>query len=225
MFSSVGLIGFGTVGQPVARLLSRDPWHRVRLARVCTRPGGRERPAWLPSSVDWTNRFDRLLDSDIDEVVELVGGAAPTRDWIERALRTGKSVVTANKQLVVEFGPDLLALAARQRQEFRFEGTVAGGIPIIRAVQDGLAGDRLVRIAGVLNGTCNYVLTRMESDGLSFADALSEAQARGYAEADPTADIEGFDARANLVILCADGSAMRSAPRSSTSSATSSTRA
>jgi homoserine dehydrogenase len=212
MRSSVGLIGFGTVGQSVARLLSRDPWHRIRLARVCTRPGGRARPAWLPSSVDWTDRFDRLLDSDIDVVVELVGGAAPARDWIERALLAGKSVVTANKQLVAECGPDLLALAARQRQEFRFEGAVAGGIPIIRAVQDGLAGDRLVRIAGVLNGTCNYVLTRMESDGLSFADALSEAQARGYAEADPTADIEGFDARAKLVILCAVGLGMRVNP-------------
>ncbi|MBE3095624.1 MAG: homoserine dehydrogenase, partial [Planctomycetes bacterium] len=111
----------------------------------------------------------------------------------------------ANKQLIAESGPELLALAARQRRQLRFEGAVAGGVPVIRAVQDGLAGDRLVRITGVLNGTCNYILTRIEAAGLPFAAALAEAQALGYAEADPSADVEGFDARAKLAILCAIG--------------------
>ncbi|MBE3135618.1 MAG: homoserine dehydrogenase, partial [Acidobacteria bacterium] len=201
----VGLIGFGTVGQAVTRVLSRSHQDRLCLARVCTRPGGRSRPPWLPRDIGWTDAFDTLLAPDIDVVVELVGGVAPAGTWIRRALEAGKSVVTANKQLIAESGPELLALAARQRRQLRFEGAVAGGVPVIRAVQDGLAGDRLVRITGVLNGTCNYILTRIEAAGLPFAAALAEAQALGYAEADPSADVEGFDARAKLAILCAIG--------------------
>jgi homoserine dehydrogenase len=209
----VGLIGVGTVGQSVARRLLGERETCVRLTRVCTRPGGRPRPGWLPTAVGWTDRFDALLESDIDVVVELVGGLTPAREWIERALLAGKSVVTANKQLLAEAGPDLSALAARQQCRLRFEGAVGGGVPIIRAVEDGLAGDRLVRIVGVLNGTCNYILTRMEQEGLSFADALAEAQARGYAEPDPAADVDGLDARAKLTILCAVAFGTRVDPR------------
>jgi len=201
----VGLIGFGTVGRAVARLLASGRDARARLVRVCTRRDGPARPDWLPATVDWSDRFESLLQPDIDVVVELVGGIEPAREWSHRAFLAGKSVVTANKQLVAEFGPELVSLAARQRRSFRFEGAVAGGVPVIRAVQDGLAGDRLVRITGILNGTCNYILTRMESDRLSFHDALEEAQALGYAESDPTADIEGLDARAKLAILCGVG--------------------
>jgi homoserine dehydrogenase len=209
----VGVIGFGTVGQAVARHLVHRNDGRVQLARVCTRPGGRERPPWLPSRVDWTDRFERLLAPDVDAVVELVGGVAEAGEWARRALAAGKSVVTANKQLVAEEGPELQAAARRGQCQLRFEGAVAGGVPIIRAVQDGLAADRLVRIEGVLNGTCNYVLTRMESACLSFAAALAEAQARGYAESDPSADVGGVDARAKLVILCAVGFGIRISPR------------
>ena len=209
----VGLVGFGTVGQSVARALASDHRQRIRLARVCARPGGRSRPSWLSPSVDWTSRFDRLLEADIDVVVELVGGVSPARGWIERSLEAGKPVVTANKQLIAEFGPDLQALAAHHRRQLRFEGAVAGGVPIIRAVQDGLAGDRLIRIGGVLNGTCNYILTRMECAGVPFSDALAEAQAQGYAEADPTADVAGLDARAKLAILCAVALGVRVSPR------------
>jgi homoserine dehydrogenase len=110
--------------------------------------------------------------------------------------------VTANKQLVAEHGPELLSVAAQRGCAFRYEGAVAGGVPVIRAIEDGLAGDRLVRVTGILNGTCNYILTRIDQDRLPFADALREAQSLGYAEADPTADVEGFDARAKLAILC-----------------------
>jgi homoserine dehydrogenase len=141
----------------------------------------------------------------VDVVVELVGGIEPAREWACRALLSGKSVVTANKQLVAQHGSELRVLASRQRRAFLFEGAVAGGVPVIRGLQDGLAGDRLVRIAGILNGTCNFVLTRMEDDGLLFEDAVAEAKARGYAEADPTADIDGLDARAKLAILCSIG--------------------
>jgi homoserine dehydrogenase len=121
---------------------------------------------------------------------------------VTRALLAGKSVVTANKQLVAEEGRRLGALAGRQRRQFRYGASVAGGVPILDAVRLGLAGDRLTAIAGVINGTCNYVLTRMEEAGIAFGEALAEAQARGYAEADPAADVEGFDARAKLAILC-----------------------
>jgi homoserine dehydrogenase len=167
----------------------------------------------LASSVEWTDRFDALLDRDIDVVVELVGGVVEACTWAEKAIRAGKSVVTANKQLVAERGPELLGLAARYRQQLRFEGAVAGGVPVIRAVQDGLAGDRLVKIEAVLNGTCNYILSRMDGAGLSFADALAEAQARGYAEADPRADVDGVDACAKLAILCAVGFKIRVRPQ------------
>jgi homoserine dehydrogenase len=188
----------------------RDP--RLRLVRVCARAGGRARPDWLARSVGWSDRFDSLLAPDIDVVIELVGGVEQARQWTRLALLAGKSVVTANKQLVAEHGPEILSLAARQRRAFRYEGAVAGGVPIIRAVQDGLAGDWLLRVTGILNGTCNYVLSRMEQDGLVFAEALAEAQARGFAEADPTADIEGLDARAKLAILCGVGFGARVRP-------------
>jgi homoserine dehydrogenase len=208
----VGLIGLGTVGQSVARLLTNGRDRHARLVRVCTRPDGRPRPGWLSPSVGWTSRFESLLEPDVDVVVELVGGIEPARGWVERALRAGKSVVTANKQLVAEHGSEILSLAARQRCAFRFEGAVAGGVPVIRAVQDGLAGDRLVSITGILNGTCNYILTRMEHDRWTFAEALGDAKARGYAEADPAADVDGLDARAKLAILCSVGFGIRVHP-------------
>jgi homoserine dehydrogenase len=212
MAVGVGLIGFGTVGQSVARLLASARVERARLVRVCGRPNGRTRPGWLPGSVGWTDRFESLLEPDVDVVVELVGGIQPAHEWACRALLSGRSVVTANKQLVAEHGPELRSLASRQSRAFLFEGAVAGGVPIIRAVQEGLAGDRIVRIAGILNGTCNFVLTRMEDHGLPFEDAVAEAKARGYAEADPSADIDGLDARAKLAILCSIGFDMEVRP-------------
>jgi homoserine dehydrogenase len=209
----VGLVGFGTVGQSVARRLVEGDAGGIRLVRVCGRRGGRERPAWLPWSVGWTTRFDDLVSRDIDVVVELVGGIQPARRWLHGALLAGKGVVTANKQLVAEHGPELLALAARRGCGFRYEAAVAGGVPVVRAIEHGLAGDRLVRVTGIVNGTCNYVLTRMEQAGLPFAEALAEAQSLGYAETDPTADVEGLDARAKLAILCGIAFGIRLRPR------------
>jgi homoserine dehydrogenase len=201
----VGLVGFGTVGRSVARILESRADERLRLARICVRNAARPRPAWLHAEVDWTARFDDLLAPDIDIVVELVGGLSPAREWVTRALLAHKSVVTANKQLVAEEGGRLAALASRQRRQLRYGASVAGGVPVIDAIRQGLSGDRLRRITGVLNGTCNYVLTRIEEAGVAFEDALAEAQARGYAEADPSADIDGLDARAKLAILCRVG--------------------
>lgn len=209
----VALIGLGTVGGAVARQLAGEAYEqRLRLVRVCARTAARPRPSWLPPHVGWTCRFDDLLASDVDVLVELVGGLSPARDWVTRALLAGKSVVTANKQLVAEDGDRLAALAARQHRQLRFGAAVAGVVPVIDAIRTGLSGDHLTRISGVLNGTCNYILTRMEEAGLPFDEALTEAQAQGFAEADPASDIEGLDARAKLAILCRVGFGERVEP-------------
>ena len=202
---TVGIAGFGTVGQAVARILSNGTHPGLRLTHVCNRNIARKQVDWVASDVVWTESFDELVDSSVDVVVELIGGLSPAREWIGRALRAGKSVVTANKQVIAHAGPQLLAQAGEQGRHLLFEAAVAGGIPIVRALRDGVSGDRLYRIQGILNGTCNYILTRMEHEQVSFADALAEAQRLGYAEADPTADVDGFDAQAKLAILIGVG--------------------
>jgi homoserine dehydrogenase len=153
-----------------------------------------------------------VLHSDADVIVEAIGGVEPAADWIRAALIGGKSVVTANKQVVALHGTSLLTLAARQGRQLRFEGAVGGAMPIVRAIGDGLAGDRITRVSAILNGTTNAVLSRMEASRCSLADALREARALGYAEADPSADLDGRDARAKLAILCALAFALRVDP-------------
>ena len=201
----IALVGFGTVGQSVARMLGNGAERPLALSHVCNRRVERKVVDWVPEAVAWTSDFDDVLRSDADVVVEVIGGLEPAADWIRRALEAGKSVVTANKQVMARQGADLLQVAADRRRHLLFEAAVAGGIPIIRAVREGLAGDRLQRVLGVLNGTCNYMLTRMEAGQVSFDDALREAQHLGYAEADPTADVDGGDAQAKLAILSAVG--------------------
>ena len=201
----IALVGFGTVGQSVARMLDNGAERPLVLSHVCNRRVERKVVDWVPDAVAWTSDFDDVLRSDADVVVEVIGGLEPAADWIRRALEAGKSVVTANKQVMARQGADLLQVAADRRRHLLFEAAVAGGIPIIRAVREGLAGDRLQRVLGVLNGTCNYMLTRMEAGQVSFDDALREAQHLGYAEADPTADVDGGDAQAKLAILSAVG--------------------
>ena len=201
----VAIVGFGTVGRSVARIVSAGAHPSLRLTHIFNRQIDRKRAEtdWVPSDVVWTDDIELVLSSDADVVVELIGGIDPATDWIRRALRSGKSVVTANKQVIAHHGPELLGVAAEQHRQLGFEAAVAGGIPIIHGVREGLAGDSLVRVLGILNGTCNYILTRMEADHVAFDDALREAQALGYAEADPTADVDGFDAQAKIAILSA----------------------
>ena len=136
-------------------------------------------------------RIDDILQSDADVIVETVGGVEPAAGWIRAALLAGKSVVTANKQVVARHGAALLTLAARQGRQLRFEAAVGGAMPIVRAIGDGLAGDRITRIVAILNGTTNAVLSRMEASGCSLEAALADARDRGYAEADPSADLDG----------------------------------
>jgi homoserine dehydrogenase len=203
--SRVALLGFGTVGQAVARILSSGEVPEVRLTHIFNRNVASKRADWVPSSVCWTEEAGDILASDADIVVEVVGGLRPAYDWVRGALEAGKSVVTANKQLMAHHGTELLDLARARGLEVRFEASVAGGIPVLRALQEGLAGDRLVEVRGILNGTCAYILSRMQSETIAFADALSEAQARGYAEADPSEDLDGADAAAKLAIIAAVG--------------------
>jgi homoserine dehydrogenase len=197
----VAILGFGTVGSAVARLLQTEFHAGLDLAWICNRDVERKRVDSVGPDVRWTDSFDDVLDSDVDIVAELIGGMSPAEEWIRRALEAGKSVVTANKRLIAECGSELVALARQRGCYLAFEAAVAGGIPVVHGIKDGLAGDRLVRIVGILNGTCNYILTRMEQDGLGFAEALAEAQNAGLAEADPSRDLDGLDARDKIAIL------------------------
>lgn len=202
----VAIVGFGTVGRAVASLLlARDEEHILELTHICNRRVALKIADWIPAGVMWTEDVEEVLASDVDVIIEVLGGLEPAHDWVRRALLSRKSVVTANKQLMAHFGSELLDLAWENEQYLGFEACVAGGVPVISGLQDGLAGDRLTRVCGILNGTCNYILTRIEQQRTSFADALREAQRAGFAEADPTDDIDGLDAAAKLVILARAG--------------------
>jgi homoserine dehydrogenase len=201
----VAIVGFGTVGSSVARVLAERAPAGVRLTHICNRNIQRKRVNWLPEAIIWTENFDEVLSSDADIIVEVIGGLEPAGEWIRRALRSGKSVVTANKQLISRHVAELVRLAAENGQHLAFGASVAGGVPVISGLQEGLAGDELVELSGILNGTCNYILTRIESSGISMDEAIREAQKLGFAEADPSEDIDGLDARAKLTILARVG--------------------
>ena len=205
----VALLGYGTVGRSVAKILCQDSGSPLQLTQVYNRNVARKKDDSLPASIRWTERIEDILASDADVIVELIGGLDPAGDFVRRALRAGKSVVTANKLLISECGPELVDLARSKGCRIEFGASVAGGIPAIIGIQEGLAGDNLYRIAGILNGTCNYILTRMEAIGASFPSALKEAQDLGFAEADPSSDVDGIDARAKLVILTQAGLGLR----------------
>ena len=204
----IALLGCGTVGGGLVRLLERSharlaASHGVEfsLARVLVRDLSRRR-----DGVDHgllTACADSAIPERCDVVVELLGGIEPARTLVQRALARGLPVVTANKALLAQCGAELFATAARREVTLGFEGSVCGGVPIVRALRDGLAGDRVESVTGVLNGTCNVVLTLMERDGASFGDALHAAQVAGFAEADPSLDIDGWDAAQKLVVLTA----------------------
>lgn len=196
----VAIFGFGTVGSSVARILTESKPDGLELTHVFNRGVERKRAAWAGDEVTWTEDSEAVLSSDVDVIVELAGGLDPAGSWVRKALAAGKSVVTANKKLIAFHGVELERLAASKGGHLKYGAAVAGGIPVIPGVEQGLAGDRIERIEGILNGTCNFILSRME-DGAEYATVLATAQARGYAEADPTEDVGGFDARAKLAIL------------------------
>ena len=200
----VAILGFGTVGSSVARLLAARGFAGLRVTHVFNREierkRGSEAAKCLPSGVVWTSDPQVILDSDADIVVETIGGLDPVAGWVGEALRRGKSVVTANKQMIAYRGAELARVASEHGVQLRFNAAVAGGVPVIPATLQGLQGDRITRLSGIVNGTCNFILSHMEQ-GAEYADVLRQAQAAGYAEADPSADVDGFDARAKLCIL------------------------
>lgn len=204
----VAVLGCGSVGSQVVRLLqeqSDDLAARigapVELAGVAVRRLDAPREVEVPEALLTTDAIGLVTRGDIDLVVEVIGGIEPARTLILAALDNGASVVTANKALLAEDGPTLYEAADKAGRDLYFEAAVAGAIPILRPLRESLAGDKVTRVLGIVNGTTNFILDKMDTSGAGFADALSEAQALGYAEADPTADVEGFDAAAKAAIL------------------------
>jgi homoserine dehydrogenase len=203
----IGLLGCGTVGGGVLRLLSVNARYfsdrigvPLEVRRVLVRDLGKERVPECDRRLLTTNPSDVIDDPSVDVVVEVMGGEEPAGSLIERAIAKGKAVVTANKMLLAHRGPTLVEAATERHVDLAFEGAVGGGIPIIRTLREAFASDWVESLVAIINGTCNYVLTRMR-EGQSLADAIAEAQAKGYAEADPSLDVDGHDAAHKLVVM------------------------
>lgn len=203
----IALLGLGTVGSGVYKLIHRRAQEMpqiagapIEISHILVRNTAKERPG-VDSSLLTDNWTDIVNDPEVSIVVELMGGMEPAHTYIAEALKAGKNVVTANKDLIAMHGGDLLDLAAEHQCDLQFEASVAGAIPIIRPLKQCLAGNEISEIMGIVNGTTNYILTRMTQDNMEFADALAMATELGYAEADPTADIEGYDAGRKVAIM------------------------
>ncbi len=199
MTLGIGLLGCGTVGGALVDLISNQPGLEIR--QVAVRSTTKARSAGIDPGLLTTDAEAVVGRPDVDIVVEVIGGIEPARSLITAALKAGKPVVTANKELIANCGAELLAVAEEAGVDLQFEAAVAGAIPIIRALRASLGGERILRIVGIVNGTTNYILTKMTEEGAPYGEALSEAQRLGYAERDPTADVEGFDAGAKAAIM------------------------
>jgi homoserine dehydrogenase len=204
----VGLLGCGNVGGALVRLLhdhaaiiEARAGVPLEINRIAVRDASKDRGLPLPSRAFTENADDVVGDPEVDIVVEVIGGVEPPRSLIVEALMAGKPVVTANKELIAAHGRELFETAERAGVDILFEASVGGGIPLIRPLRESLAGDRIRRVMGIVNGTTNYILTQMTDGGASFATALADAQHLGFAEPDPTADVEGFDAAAKAAII------------------------
>ena len=204
----IGILGLGVVGSGTVALLEsnrRDIERKIGLPFVIKRIAVRNLDKPRAVSVDrrllTTNAGDIVDDPDIDIVCELIGGVDPAQSFVQRALRNGKQIVTANKEMIAKNGHALMEEAGRRGLDFQFEGSVAGGIPILQPMKNALSGNRIEEVMGIINGTTNYILTKMAREHADFDDVLKEAQAHGYAEVDPTSDIEGYDAQYKIAIL------------------------
>ncbi len=204
----IGLIGFGTVGSGVIKLLQKNSQLieqrsgiRLRLLKIVDKDITRPREVKVDSRLLSTNANDILENPEIGIVVELIGGYSPAKEFILKALTNGKHVVTANKALLSRYGTELLEAANRAQKKIFFEASVGGGIPIILSLKHGLIGNQIYAIEGILNGTCNFVLTKMQQEQLDYSAALKEAQKKGFAEADPELDVSGKDTMHKLVVL------------------------
>ena len=205
---TIGVLGCGNVGAALLELIDRRgddiaarTGVRLRVDAVAVRSLSKERAVAVPGELLTTDAHAVVADPAIDLVVEVIGGIEPARELISTALKGGKAVVTANKELLANVGVELFADADAAQVDLLFEAAVAGGIPIVRPLRESLVGESVTRVMGIVNGTTNYILTKMAEEGWSYAAALAEAQSLGYAERDPTADVEGFDAGAKAAII------------------------
>ena len=204
----IGVLGCGNVGAALVGLIDAQgdmiearTGLRLEVAKVAVRNMSRERPVELADGVLTNDAMAVVDDPSIDLVVEVIGGIEPARELIVQAVKAGKPVVTANKELLANHAAELFAVAEGASVDLLFEAAVAGGIPLIRPLRESLAGEQVHRVLGIVNGTTNYILTRMSEDGATYGEALAEAQSLGYAERDPTADVEGYDAGAKAAII------------------------
>ena len=204
----LGLLGCGTVGGGVVQLLHASADYlasrvgaKLEVARVLVRDPAKDRVPELDRARITSDPEAVLGDPSIDVFIEVMGGVDPARAYVERAIDSGRAVVTANKMLLAMHGPSLVDRAVARGVDLAFEGSVGGGIPVVRVLREALASDEVTSLVGIVNGTCNYVLTRMRENGLSFDAAVKEAQAKGYAEAEPSLDVDGHDAAHKLVVL------------------------
>jgi len=205
---NIGLLGFGTVGVGVARILTADQdilsercGFPVILKKIADLDIVSDRGIEVSKELLTTDAGEIIKDDDIDIIVEVIGGVNPAREFIEAALKSGKSVITSNKEVIAKHGPDFIKLAKENNVSILYEAAVAGGIPILHAIRSSLAANRIEKIFGIMNGTTNYILSKMEKEEAKFDDVLHEAQELGYAEADPTTDIDGYDVAYKLAIL------------------------
>ena len=195
----IGIIGFGTVGSGVYKTLQgRDD---VEIVKIAVKNINKPRSVQTPDGMITDNPYDIINDSSIDVLVELIGGVEPAWEYISTAIKNGKHIVTANKELLAKKGEELFNLAEEYNKVCLYEAAIAGGIPIIMPIKTILAGNSITKIKAILNGTTNYILTKMDVDGASYEDVLKEAQELGYAETDPTGDVEGFDAAYKITTL------------------------
>ena len=195
----IGLIGLGTVGSGVYKSLA--DFESVEISKIAVRNINKPRTVQVPSEILTDNPYDIVNDPSIDVVVELMGGVEPAWDYIRTALENGKHIVTANKELLAKKGEELFNLAEKQNRVVLYEAAIAGGIPLIMPIKTILAGNKINKIQAILNGTTNYILTKMDVNGASYKEVLKEAQELGYAETDPTGDVEGFDAAYKITTL------------------------
>ena len=195
----IGLIGLGTVGCGVYKTIQNID--NVEIVKIAVKNINKPRSVEVPREMLTDNPYDVVNDPSIDVVVELIGGVEPAYDYISTAIKNGKHIVTANKELLAKRGEELFILSEEYNRVVLYEAAIAGGIPIIMPIKTILAGNKINRIQAILNGTTNYILTKMDVDGASYEDVLKEAQELGYAETDPTGDVEGFDAAYKITTL------------------------
>ncbi|WP_404292521.1 homoserine dehydrogenase [Cytobacillus kochii] len=212
---SIGLLGLGTVGSGVVKIIERNQdklMHQigcpVKVSKILVRELDKKREVEINPELLTANPDDILKNDNIDVVIEVMGGLEKTKDYLQEAINHHKHIVTANKDLMAVYGPELLQAASENQCDLFYEASVAGGIPILRGLVDGLASDRITKMMGIVNGTTNFILTKMSKEGSAYEEVLKEAQALGYAESDPTADVEGLDAARKMAILSTLGFSM-----------------